>query len=35
MFLTGLQKHPYLRFDQIIINRKEKESSFSAKDLSK
>ena len=31
-FLIGLKKN-YLRFDQIIINKKEKESSFSAKSL--
>ena len=35
MFLIGLQKNPSLHFDQIIINKKEKESSFSAKSLSK
>lgn len=34
-FLSGLQKHPYSRFDQIVINTKEKDSSFSAKSLSK
>ena len=34
-FLTGLQKYPYLCFDQIIIDRNEKESSFSAKSLQK